>query len=397
MLLAVAAGTGALVVAPLSMQQARAAQLPIAGSPALVAGLTAGLGAVAGILAATAVLSEGAVAWNVGIVAGLTWFTGLASLAPSLGPTDPLAYVRLGVPDLSSQAGETGQRVAVLAMPVAALLIATAVAGLARWLGRPVVAVALSGLGGPALLAVAYLIAGPGVRNGHNDQAAPYWGSLIAVAAGLLGSVLVAVVRRPGAAATADGTPIEPTGTRDAVFPEQAQPPWHSPPPPTSDARPTSDASPTSDARPASEARTTTESASVPAPEPSHSQPLPRRRPAKPSVPAKTPTAMQAKEPPTAVPPVPTAVPAIEPVPLMLVPKPRSAPKPDRRSGRAAAEEEYLGWVEGLGGRVEAQAGAAAGPAVEADETNAGGGRTERSRRRKSRRPAVGSGRHQAD
>jgi hypothetical protein len=173
MLLAIAAGVGALVVAPLSMQQARAAQLPIAGSPALVAGLTAALGAVAGILAATAVLSEGAVAWNVAIIVGLTWFTGLASVAPSLGPTDPLAYVRLGVPDLSSQASETGQQVAVLAMPVAALLIAAVVAALARWLDRPLLAVALSGLSGPALLALAYLIAGPGVRNGHNDQAAP--------------------------------------------------------------------------------------------------------------------------------------------------------------------------------------------------------------------------------
>jgi hypothetical protein len=50
-------------------------------------------------------------------------------------------------------------------------------------------------------LALAYLIAGPGSNADTVDQMAPYFGALIAVPAGLLGSLLVAVIPRRDAAA----------------------------------------------------------------------------------------------------------------------------------------------------------------------------------------------------
>jgi hypothetical protein len=382
MLLSVAAGIGALAAAPLSMQQARAAQLPITGSPALVAGLTAGLGAVAGVLAATAVLSEGAIAWNVGMLIGLAWLTGLFSVAPSLGPIDAPAVVRLGVPDLSSQADRTGQWVAVLAMPVAALLVAAAVAGVARWLGRPSVAVALCGLSGPALLALAYLIAGPGTRTGGNDQAAPYWGSLIAVAAGLLGSTVVAVIRRRGGAPASDGRPIEPTDIipRDAVFPEAAPPsparrsPDAPAPSQASAAGPRGRETASQTPVPASDPPTTSAPAPEPLPVPHPASERAAPNPARPQPHQEPPEPHQ--KPPEAHQESPETPPSASEPHRASVPEPRRARKPDRRSGRgAAADEEYVGWVQGLGN-------------PEAGEEPDGGGH------RRLRRPAVGSGRH---
>jgi hypothetical protein len=383
MLLAVTAGLGALAVAPLTMQQARAAQLPIAGNPALVAGLSAGLGAMAGILAATAVLSEGAVAWNVGTFAVLVWVTGLASVSTALGPTDPLAVVRLGVPDLSSQAAETGHRVAVLAMPVAALLVGAAVAGLGRWLDRPFVAVALSGLGGPALLALAYLIAGPGAANGQNDQSAPYWGSLVAVAAGLLGSVLVAVVGRRDPEPAVERATIEPTDIFPRPTPSQGDP-AHAP-----TNAPTQQFG-TAPTVPPVAPPTSAQVTQHPAEGPSQSAAEPRAATIEPP-PGPRQSAAPGREIVSIPAPAARSGGAPEPPPLSEPePGPASGPKPARpasRSGRraarvTAAEDEYVGWVKGLGDEPET------GPA--ADDDPAGG-------RRWLRRRAVGSGRHKAE
>jgi hypothetical protein len=93
---------------------------------------------------------------------------------------------------------QAGNRwIETLGMPVAALLVGAAVAGIARWRQYPPLAAAISGLAGPATLALAYLVAGPGLNSNQTDQVAPYLGALIAVPAGLLGSLLVVVARRP--------------------------------------------------------------------------------------------------------------------------------------------------------------------------------------------------------
>jgi hypothetical protein len=189
------AGVGAAVLVPLCMQPARFA-IVRATDPVLVIGLSATLGAVAGVFVALAALSYQPLLWNVGAIGAATWALALASVIPSLGPDDPLPNVRLGVLDLASFSTGAAQSSAVVTMPLLALALGAATAGLGRWLGRPPLTIAASGLIGPAMLCLAYLVAGPG-SDTDKFQAAPYWGALVAIGAGTLGSVLATVVRRP--------------------------------------------------------------------------------------------------------------------------------------------------------------------------------------------------------
>jgi hypothetical protein len=189
------AGLGAAVLVPLCMQPARFA-IVRATDPVLVIGLSAALGAVAGVFVALAALSHQPLMWNVGAVTAAVWTLALASVIPSLGPDDPLPNLRLGVLDLASFSTGAAQSSAVVTMPLLALALGAATAGLGRWLGRPQVTIAASGLIGPAMLCLAYLVAGPG-SDTDKFQAAPYWGALVAVGAGTLGSVLATVARRP--------------------------------------------------------------------------------------------------------------------------------------------------------------------------------------------------------
>ena len=209
---AVGGGVGALAVAPLAMLPARNAE--IAGVDAVViAGLSAALGALAGVFAGIALLSQRVFGLNLAAVTVGVWLIALLSVAPSLGPDDPLPEVRLGVLDATWLGDGLAQRLAVILMPGLALAAGALIGALARWRGLPLVPVAVSGVVGPALLAAAYLIAGPGSGDSDRYQTAPYWGALIAVAAGGLGSVLASVARQltAGSPATAGGPALEPT------------------------------------------------------------------------------------------------------------------------------------------------------------------------------------------
>ncbi|WP_203700058.1 hypothetical protein [Asanoa iriomotensis] len=190
----VAGGVGALAVAPLAMLPARVATVA-SGDAVTIAGLSAALGALVGVFAAAAVLSLRVAGLNLGAVTVVVWVVALLSVAPSLAPEDPLPEVRLGVLDATWLGAGLAQRLAVIVMPALALAVGAGIGALARWRGLPLIPVAVSGVVGPALLALAYLIAGPG-DGSDRYQAAPYWGALIAVAAGGLGSVLAAVARQ---------------------------------------------------------------------------------------------------------------------------------------------------------------------------------------------------------
>lgn len=82
--------------------------------------------------------------------------------------------------------------------------------------------------------------------------------------------------------------------------------------------------------------------------------------------------------------------------------EPPSAPRPWRRSGRvAAADEEYVGWVKGLGDQAPDQAADPAEAQGDAGGGGTGDGRADDGGRaggfRRLRRRAVGSGRHKAE
>ncbi|MEU5723213.1 hypothetical protein [Micromonospora sp. NPDC047738] len=203
-----AAALGAIVVAPLCMQPARAAELGGTIEPVWAVGICAILGAVVGAGAAIAVLLKPPLGWNIALSAGAVWLLALVSAAPSVASTGPLLSVRLGVLEPSWLDPAPAQRLAALIMPTVALLAGAAVGALARRRGHSPLVGGAAGAAGPVLLAFAYLTAGPGVATDHY-QLAPYYGALVAVAAGALGSAATTVLRRP--VAETETTAIEPT------------------------------------------------------------------------------------------------------------------------------------------------------------------------------------------
>ncbi|MEU4334308.1 hypothetical protein AB0F59_06745 [Micromonospora lupini] len=215
-----AAALGATAVAPLCMQPARAAEL-ISVDPVWAVGICAILGAVIGAGAAVAVLFRPELGWNMAAVAGAVWVLALISVLPSLGSAGPLPTVRLGVLEPNWLDDAAAQRLALLLLPVVALLAGAATAGMARWRGQVPLVSGLTGVAGPVLVAFAYLTAGPGDAV-DRYQTTPYYGALIAILAGALGAAAAALLRWPVGARTADPQAIEPT---DILRPLPAGPP----------------------------------------------------------------------------------------------------------------------------------------------------------------------------
>ncbi|MTK00822.1 hypothetical protein [Micromonospora sp. CP22] len=208
---AVAAGSalGATVVAPLCMQPARSAEL-ISVDPVWAVAICAGLGAVVGAGAALAVLVRPPMAWNMAAVAAVVWLLALCSVLPSLGASGPLTPVRLGVLEPAWLAADTAQRLALLILPLVTLLAGAATAAVARWRGHPPLVSGPSGVAGPVLVAFAYLAAGPG-DSGDRYQLTPYYGALIAVLVGALGSAAVALL--PATVTARFGHRVTPTSS----------------------------------------------------------------------------------------------------------------------------------------------------------------------------------------
>ncbi|MFY1596494.1 hypothetical protein [Micromonospora sp. WMMD737] len=204
-----AAALGATVVAPLCMQPARTAEL-VSMDPVWAVGICAVLGALVGAGAAVAVLLQPPVGWNVAAIAGALWLLAVVSVAPSLVSTGPLDTVRLGVLEPASLDAGAVQGLALVVLPLVALLAGAATGGLARWRGHPPLVSGATGVAGPALVAFAYLTAGPG-DTADRYQLTPYYAALLAVAVGALGSAAAALLRWPLVTRTAPTGAIEPT------------------------------------------------------------------------------------------------------------------------------------------------------------------------------------------
>ncbi|KAB1904428.1 hypothetical protein F8274_28495, partial [Micromonospora sp. AMSO31t] len=210
-------GLGAIVVAPLCMQPARAAELGGTVDPVWAAGICAVLGAVVGAGTAIAVLLKPPFGWSIALSAAAVWLLALVSVAPSVASTGTLPTVRLGVLEPSWLDPAAAERLAMLLLPTLALLAGAAVGALARRAGHLPLVGGAAGAAGPVLLAFAYLTAGPGTA-ADRYQLAPYYGALIAVVAGALGSTATTVLPRP---VTTAGEPdaIEPTDILQALPP----------------------------------------------------------------------------------------------------------------------------------------------------------------------------------
>src|SRR5690606_38208223 len=122
----------------------------------------------------------------------LALVSALPALLPGADPPD----ARLAVLDLSVTGGGSGSTVAIVTIPVVALLVCGGVAAAARSRGLPPLSTAVASTAAPGLLALCYVIGTPGTGD-RAVQTSPYAASLIAVAVGLLTSLLIGVVRLP--------------------------------------------------------------------------------------------------------------------------------------------------------------------------------------------------------
>ncbi|MEV4705900.1 hypothetical protein [Actinoplanes sp. NPDC049316] len=242
--LAFAAAVGAAVVVPLTMQPARTAQ--VAGvNPVVVIAICSGLGALVGIFAAWGAVAQAVARWSLITTGAAIWLVAVVSVSPSLAPGKPLPAVRLGVFDASFLTPAVTQRTALATMPALALLLGAILGWTARRRDLPTLTIALAGMPGPALLTIAYLIAGPGSGDARY-QVVPYWAAMTATGAGVLGSVLAAVLRRSPASDEQDDAGDGPTDDRPPL-PKRVEQPASaiaaaaaptSPPPAAAPARP---------------------------------------------------------------------------------------------------------------------------------------------------------------
>ncbi|MFG3558374.1 hypothetical protein ACGGAQ_28760 [Micromonospora sp. NPDC047557] len=207
--IAAAAALGATVIAPLCVRPAQAADR-FSVDPMWALGICAIVGALVGAGAAIAVLLKPPLGWNMAAVGGVVWLLALISVVPALATAGPLPAVRIGVLEQAGLDADAAHRQALLTLPAVALLVGAATGGLARWRRHPPLVNGATGATGAVLIAFAYLTAGPG---GAVDryQITPYYGALLAVAAGVLGSAAAALVRWPFRSRTSEERVVEPT------------------------------------------------------------------------------------------------------------------------------------------------------------------------------------------
>lgn len=193
---AAAAGLGALLaMLPLTVYPAAYAKvtaqvamnaplsMALAIGPAIVAAMV-----LAAVTVANRPLSTSIVAFT---VAG--WLLAIISVVNTM-PVQVRLYqdpVRLGVLDIGAL--QPAPR-AYFTMPVLALVLGAAIAFVSRMRRHSRVVTAFSGATGPLAIALAYLMAGPGITSELTNQAEAYAGAMIAVVAGLVPTVLVALL-----------------------------------------------------------------------------------------------------------------------------------------------------------------------------------------------------------
>jgi hypothetical protein len=198
---ALSAGLGGALGSSLALFPARHAQLQH-GDGATLAGMSIAIAAAAGVILAFVMVGARTLGWSVAATGALIW--GFLGGAVAVSATDPQARLgRLSAPGLSASF-EHG--FGLWGLPAITALLTVIVALVARFNGHNRFAIALSGAAGPATVALAYGVAGPGVSD---FQKIPWISALVAVAAGLTVSVLVALPPR--------GTPKQAVERREPL------------------------------------------------------------------------------------------------------------------------------------------------------------------------------------
>ncbi|MFB9450817.1 hypothetical protein Dvina_00220 [Dactylosporangium vinaceum] len=214
---ALAAAVGSLIIVPLVAIPSRTPR-PDNAAPYFTAGGYAITGLIVGLLVAIAALAARAIAANIIASAAWLWTLGVVAVADVVHANgDTTTAAQLGTWQFTDATWING----MVNLPGALLmiLVALVIGALAAWpaarRGEHRVGVAVSGLTGPLLVAIAYFLAMPAL--GEHDQhlsafvIAPY-----AVLAGLAGSVIVSSIGPRGSRAEARASRKAAAAERDA-------------------------------------------------------------------------------------------------------------------------------------------------------------------------------------
>lgn len=217
---ALAAGVGAGILAPLVALPAREnAQAAVSGTPFLAVGI----GIAAGLALALIAMASRPVAWSMLASTALIWLLAILSIAVPVGDKN-MPVAQLGVwGSWADVTGALGKRGFALAPPllIGSLIIGVIVAFVASRNGKAQSVAAASGVVGPLLVTVAYLVAGPGTGTTVDSLSAFLVGPYAALT-GLLGSLVVTLLRREKASPPPPRTPVSTTAEGDYPPPRHA-------------------------------------------------------------------------------------------------------------------------------------------------------------------------------
>lgn len=185
---AVAAAIGSALAFPLIWVPARS----ILDSHGLMTiGIGAGAGVAVGLVLAIASLVAMPIGAALVATVGWVWMIALASVVLTLASGRDASSPRLGTLDVPWLIQPTEWWFGPYLMVGLSAAIAVAVAGVARWVGASRLGITLCGFAGPALVASAYLVTGPGLDTSDSGQIQPFLASIVAATAGLLVSAAI--------------------------------------------------------------------------------------------------------------------------------------------------------------------------------------------------------------
>jgi len=239
---ACAAALGGLAVVPLTALPAREVATASTFAPAWVVGWYAAAGVLVGLVLAIVALASRAVAANLVATASWWWLVAVMTVIDAVAAGRGLAPTQLGVWRFTRSDAPTDYEAVPLQLPgsgwwqsiylpgAALTLGAAFVIGLLAALpagrrGEARAAVALSGVVGPVLLAVASVLAAPRLGGAPAEQVSALLVAPYAVLAGLAGSVLAALItvtRTERVAAEPATQPVPQPEPQPASQPEEA-------------------------------------------------------------------------------------------------------------------------------------------------------------------------------
>jgi hypothetical protein len=183
---------GSLAMMPLTVYPASFSKVP-GLDPVITMALNVGIALIIATLLAAVTAGNRPLSTSMVVITVAAWILAVVSTLNTLPMMGPL-YLdppRLGVLDIGTL--QPAPR-AWFSMPVLAFAVGAIVAFASRARRHSRVLTAVSGGTGPLLIALAYLMGGPGLSRDITNQAEGYLGAMGAVVVGLVPSVLVALL-----------------------------------------------------------------------------------------------------------------------------------------------------------------------------------------------------------